>query len=129
MKIVPISRKLLHSHRCLAYSLVRNSHDFHVNFIHSGNKGSKHTTKHTLQSHGHMIHHAPAFEHLGGRHAAAVLRRCYNTVGRTGEATPDMAKWISESASTLSPLQISIWCTFPTKKEGTVLGNLHDGEI
>ena len=27
-----------------------------------------------------------------------------------------MAKWISDSASTLSPLQLSIWCTFPMKK-------------
>ena len=33
-----------------------------------------------------------------------------------GGATPNMVKGISESASTLSPLQISIWCTFPTKK-------------
>ena len=27
-----------------------------------------------------------------------------------------MAKSISDSASALSPLQISIWCTLPTKK-------------
>ena len=37
-------------------------------------------------------------------------------VGRTGGATPDIAKWISDSASTLSPLQMSIWCTLHTKK-------------
>ena len=37
-------------------------------------------------------------------------------VGRTGGALPDMAKWISDSAWTLSPLQISMWCIVPTTK-------------
>ena len=37
-------------------------------------------------------------------------------VGRTTGTTPEMAKWISGSASVLSPLQISMWCTVPTKK-------------
>ena len=36
--------------------------------------------------------------------------------GRTRGAMHDMAKWISDSASMLSPLQISTWCGFPTKK-------------
>ena len=37
-------------------------------------------------------------------------------VGRPRGAAPDMARWMSDSAWTVSPLQISIWCTFPTKK-------------
>ena len=97
----------IHS-REIRTKLVRNSYAFHVNFLQFANKESKHTSKHTLQSHGHVIHHAPAFEHLGDRHAGAALTRCHSVVGRTGGATPDMAKWISDSASTLSPLQISI---------------------
>ena len=87
-----------------------------MNFVQFANKESKHTSKHTLQSHGHVIDHAPAFEHLRDRHAGAVLTRCHSVVGRIGGATPDMAKWISDSALTLSPLQTSIWCTLPTKK-------------
>ena len=47
-------------------------------------------------------------------------------VGCTGEETPDMAKWISDSASKLSPLQISI---VPHKEEDALLGDVHDGEI
>ena len=87
---------------------VRNSDEFHVNFVQFGNARGKHTSKHTLQSHGHVIAHAPAFEHLGDRHAGPVLTRRHSVVGRTRGATPDMAKWISHSASTLSPLQTSI---------------------
>ena len=79
-----------------------------MNFVQFAIKESKHTSKHTLQSHGHVIDHALAFEHLGDRNAGAVLTRYQSVVGRTGGATPDMAKWISDSASTLSPLQISI---------------------
>ena len=95
---------------------VRNWYEFsyefrtqcHVNVVQFGNAAGKDTSKHTLQSHGHVIDHAPAFVHLGDRHAGPVLRRCHNVVWRTGRATPDMAKGISDSASTLSPLQISI---------------------
>ena len=87
-----------------------------MNFVQFPNKKGKHTSKHTLQSHGHVIDHAPAFEHPGNRHAGALLTRCHNVVGRTGGATPDMAKRISNSASTLSPLQTSFWCKLPTKK-------------
>ena len=92
------------------------SYEFHVNFVQFANEQSKHTSKHTLQSQGHVIDHAPAFEHLGDRHAGAVFARYHNVVGRPGGATPDVAKWISDSASTLSPLQTSSWCTLPTKK-------------
>ena len=92
------------------------SYEFHVNFVQFANKQSKHTSKHTLQSQGHVIDHAPAFEHLGDRHAGAVFARCHIVVGRTGGATSGMAKWISNSASTLSPLQTSTSCTLPTKK-------------
>ena len=90
----------------------KNSYEIHVKFVQFAKKESKHTSKHTLQSHGHVIDHAPAFEHLGDRHAGAVLTRCQHVVGRPG----DMAKWIFDSASTLPPLQTSIWCTLPTKK-------------
>ena len=79
-----------------------------MNFVQFGNAGGKHTSTHTMQSHGHVTDHAPASLHLGDCHAAVVLRRFHSVVGRTGGATPDMAKWISDSASTLSPLQISI---------------------
>ena len=105
----------IHS-REIHVKFVRNWCEFHVNFVQLANKGSKHTSKHTLQSHGHVIDHAPGFAHLGDHHAGAVLTRCQSVVGRTGGATPDMAKWICESASTLSPLQISAFCTLPTKK-------------
>ena len=91
----------------------RNSYKFHVNFVPFANKESKHTSNHTLKSHGHVIDHAPAFEHLDERHGGAVLTRCHSVVGRSGGATPDMAKWISDSAWTLSPLQISIWWGSP----------------
>ena len=41
--------------------------------------------------------------------------RCHSVVGRPGGAMPDKAKWISDSASTSSPLQTSSRCTLPTK--------------
>ena len=94
---------------------VQNLYEFHVNFVQFGNKESKHTSKHTLQSHGHVIDHSPAFIRPGDRHAGAVLSRCHSVVRLTGGATPDMAKWISDSASTLSALRIPIRCTLPTK--------------
>ena len=97
-----------YSHTFIRVKFVRISYELHMNFVQFANKKSKHTSKHTLQSHGHVIDHAPTFEHLGDRHAGAVLTRCHSVVGRTGGATPDMAKWISDSASTLSPLQTSI---------------------
>ena len=37
-------------------------------------------------------------------------------VAGCGGATPERAKWIFDSTSTLSPLKILIWWTFPTKK-------------
>ena len=107
----------IHANSCeIGTKFVRIWYEFHVNFVQFGNEGRNHTSKHTLQSHGHVINYARAFEHLGSRNAAAVLSRCHSVVGRIGGETPDMAKWISNSPLTLSPLQISIWCTFPTKK-------------
>ena len=84
----------MYPHTCRAYSFIRNLYQ--------------------------LIDHAPAFEDSGIRHARAVLRRCQSVVGRNGGATPEMANWISDSASTLRPLQISIWCMFPTKKSTLV---------
>ena len=80
-----------YSHKFIHVKFVRISYKFHVNFVQFANKQSKHTSKHTLQSQGHVIDHAPAFEHLGDRHAGAVFARCHNVVGRPGGATPDMA--------------------------------------
>ena len=80
------------------HPFVRNSYEFRANFVQFVNKASKHTKMHrghTLHSHGQVIDHAPSFVHLGGRHAGAVLPRCHGVVGRTGGATPEMAKWIS----------------------------------
>ena len=105
-----------YSHTFIHVKCVRNSYEFRTHFVQFANKPSKHTSKHTLQSHGHVIDHPPTLEHLRARHAGAVLTRCHSVVGHTGGATPDMAKWISDSASTLSPLQTSIWCTLTTKK-------------
>ena len=94
---------------------VRISHEFHVNFVQFANKQSQHTSKHTLHSHGQVMLHAPVFAHLGDRHAGTVFTRCRSVVGRTGGAMPVMAKWISDSALTLSPLKTSSSCTLPTK--------------
>ena len=96
-------------------NFVRISYEFHVNFVQFANKQSKHTSKHTLHSHGQVMLHAPVFAHLGNRHVGTVFTRCHSVVGRNGGAMPVMAKWISDSASTLSPLQTSSWCTLPTK--------------
>ena len=80
------------------------SHKFiHVKFVRFAKKQSKHASQHTLHSLGHVMLHAPVFAHLGDRHAEAVLARCYSVVGRSGGAMPVMAKWISDSASALSP--------------------------
>ena len=100
-----------------------------MNFVQFGNTQSKHTSKHTLHSHGQVMLHAPGFAHLGDRHAGPVLTRCHSVVGRPGGAMPDMAKWIPDSASTLSPLQTSSWCTLPTKKQHALLADLEDGEV
>ena len=78
-----------------------------MNFVKFANKQSKHTSKHTLHSPGHVMLHAPVFAHLGDRHAGAVFARCHSVVGRSGGAMPVMAKWISDSASVLSPLHTS----------------------
>ena len=72
----------IHS-REIRTKFARISYEFHVNFIQFANKESKHRSKHTLQSHGQVIDHAPAFEHLGDRHAGAVLTGCHSVVGRT----------------------------------------------
>ena len=100
---VRISQKLLYSPTCQAYSFVRISYHFHVNFVQFGSRASKHTSKHTLQSHGQVNDHAPAFEHLGSRRTGAMLRRCHSVVCRTGGATPEMTKWICDSTSMLPP--------------------------
>ena len=42
---------------------VRISYEFHVTFVQFANKQSKHTSKHTLHSHGHVMLHAPVFAH------------------------------------------------------------------
>ena len=94
---------------------VRNSYEFHVNFVQFANTQSKHTSKHTLPSHGQVMLHAPVLAHLGDRHAGTVFTRCHSVVGRPGGAMPEMAKWISDSASTSPPLKTSSWCTLPTK--------------
>ena len=95
--------------------LVRISHEFQKIFVQFANTQSKHTSKHPLHAHGQVNLHAPVFAHLGNRHAGTVFTRCQSVVGRTRGAMPVMAKWISDSASTLSPLQTSSWCTLPTK--------------
>ena len=92
----------IHS-REIRTKFLRLSYKFHVNFVQFVKKESKHTSKHTLQSHGHVIDHAPVFEHLGDRRAGAALTRCHSVLSRPGGATPDMAKWIPDSASPLSP--------------------------
>ena len=58
MNFVQISQKLLYSHTCLAYLLVRNSYKFLVNFVQFGKTASKHTSNHNLQSHGQVSDHA-----------------------------------------------------------------------
>ena len=107
--------KQIHS-REIRTNFVRISYEFHVNFVQFGNTQSKHTSKHTLQSHGQvMLHashgqvmlHAPVLAHLGDRHAGTVFTKCHGVVGRPGGAMPDKAKWISDSASTSPPLTTS----------------------
>ena len=88
-------------------NFVRISYEFHVNFVQFGNTQSKHTSKHTLQSHGQVMLHAPVLAHLGDRHAGTVFTKCHSVVGRPGGAMPDKAKWISDSASTSPPLTTS----------------------
>ena len=73
-----------YSHKFIHVKFVRNSYEFHVNFVQFANKHSKHTCKHTLHSHGHVIAHAPPFEHLGDRHAGAVFARCRCWAGGGG---------------------------------------------
>ena len=51
---------------------IRSSYKFCANFLQFGHEASKHPFKHTLQSHGQVIDHAPALEHL----AAATLGQC-----------------------------------------------------
>ena len=97
-------------------NLVRTSYEFHSNFVQFSTKQSKHTSKQTLHSHGHVIDHAPVFSHLGNRHAGAMFARCHSVVGRSGGEMSVTAKWISDSASALSALQTSSWCTRPMKK-------------
>ena len=63
---------------------VRVSYKFHVNLVQFSTKQSKHTSKHTLHSRGHVIDHAPVFAHLGDRHAGAVFARCHHVVGPRG---------------------------------------------
>ena len=86
-----------------------------MNFVQFANTQSKHTSKHTLQSHGQVMLHAPVLAHLGDRHAGTVFTRCHSVVGRPGGAMPDKAKWISDSASTSPPFTTSSWCTLPRK--------------
>ena len=111
-----ISRKFTQiCSREIRTKFVRISYEFHVNFVQFANTQSKHTSKHTLHSHGQVMLHAPVLAHLGDRHAGTVFTRCHSVVGRPGGAMPDKAKWISDSASTSPPLATSSWCTLPTK--------------
>ena len=66
VKFVQISHNLLYSHPVIHVKFVRISYQFQVSFVRFGNEGGKHTSKHTLQSHGHVIDHAPAFKHFLG---------------------------------------------------------------
>ena len=65
-------------------NLVRISYEFHVNFVQFANKQSKHTSEHTLHSHGQVLLHAPVFPHLGNRHAGTVFTRCHSVLRRSG---------------------------------------------
>ena len=78
-----------------------------MNFVQFANTQSKHTSKHTLHLHWQVMLHAPVLAHLGDRHAGTVFTGCHSVVGRPGGAMPEMAKWISDSASTSPPLQTS----------------------
>ena len=79
----------IHSREMRA-KFVRISYE-HLNFVQFSTKQSKHTRKHTLHSHGHVIAHAPDFVHLSDRHVGAVFARCHSVVGRSGGAMPVMA--------------------------------------
>ena len=111
------------SHKFIQVKFVRNSYEFRTNFVRISREfrpifaktQSKHTSKHTLQSHGQVMLHAPVLAHLGDRHAGTVFTRCHSVVGRPGGAMPDKAKWISDSASTSPPFTTSSWCTLPRK--------------
>ena len=111
------------SHKFIHVKFVRNSYEIRTNFVRISrefrpivaNTQSKHTSKHTLQSHGQVMLHAPVLAHLGDRHAGTVFTRCHSVVGRPGGAMPDKAKWISDSASTSPPFTTSSWCTLPRK--------------
>ena len=103
-----ISRKFKQIYsREIRTKFVRVSYEFHVNFVQFASTQSKHTSKHTLQSHGQVMLHAPVLAHLGDRHAGTVFTKCHSVVGRPGGAMPDKAKWISDSASTSPPLHTS----------------------
>ena len=119
-----ISRKFTQIYsREIRTKFVRNSYEFRTNFVRISrefrpivaNTQSKHTSRHTLQSHGQVMLHAPVIAHLGDRHAGTVFTRCHSVVGRPGGAMPDKAKWISDSASTSPPFTTSSWCTLPRK--------------
>ena len=64
-----------YSHKFIHVKFVRISYEFHLNFVQFANKQRKHTSKHTLHSHGHVMLHAPVFAHLGDRHAGAGFAR------------------------------------------------------
>ena len=72
------------SHKLIHVKFVRNLYQIHVNFVQFANTQSKHTSKHTLQSHGQVMLHAPVLAHLGDRHAGTVFTRCHSVVGRPG---------------------------------------------
>ena len=69
------------SNKFIHVKFVRNSYKFHVNFVQFANTQSKHTSKHTLHSHGQVMLHAPVVAHLGDRHAGTVFTRCHSVVG------------------------------------------------
>ena len=67
-----ISRKFTQIYsREIRTNFVRISYEFHVNFVQFANTQSKHTSKHTLQSHGQVMLHAPVLAHLWARVSAA----------------------------------------------------------
>ena len=118
----------IHS-REIRTKFVRISYEFHVNFVEFAHKQSKHTSKHTLQSHGHVMDHAPAFEHLGDRHAGAVFARCHSVVGRNRGSNARHGEVDLRLRIDVVPLADLDLVHAPHEEEHALLADLDDGQV
>ena len=110
-------------------NFVRISYEFHVNFVQFANTQSKHTSRHTLHSHGQVMLHAPVFAHFGDRHTGTVFTRCHSVVCRPGGGNAGHGEVDLRLRIDIVPLAGLQLVHAAHEEQHALLADLDDGEV